>query len=159
MSPQLFIDKLKKANERRMELHSCICYDDDDVIAPSHPHSARELAAGSNQIPSSTRQDRRQVLLLQPSPRCRAVLPHRSPPAQLLKWFPTPGRAGAPVLPAGSWGWLLPTSPRSRAGPGGRRAQRLSCTTAGDRNGRVWRKFCEGSGITVMCQGNDGDHY
>lgn len=92
-----------------MELHSCICYDDDDVIAPSHPHSARELAAGSNQIPSSTRQDRRQVLLLQPSPRCRAVLPCRSPPAQLLTWFPTPGRAGDPVLPAGSWGWLLPT--------------------------------------------------
>lgn len=56
MSPQLFIDKEKKANKQRMELHNCICYDDDDVISPSHPHthisSAWKLAAGNNQIPN-----------------------------------------------------------------------------------------------------------
>lgn len=39
-----------------MELHNCICYDDDDVISLSHPHthifSAWKLAAGNNQIPN-----------------------------------------------------------------------------------------------------------
>lgn len=52
VSPQLFIDKQKKANKHRMELHSCICHDDDDVISPSHPHthisSAWKLTAGNN---------------------------------------------------------------------------------------------------------------
>lgn len=48
------IYKQKKANKHRMELHSCICYD-DNVISPSHPRvhipSAWKLAAGDNQIP------------------------------------------------------------------------------------------------------------
>lgn len=78
VSLQLFIDKKKKANKHRMELHSCICGDDDDEISSSHLHehisSTWELTAGTDQIPVGMRQGR-----LEDLPHLPDLLPICSP--------------------------------------------------------------------------------